>query len=72
LNHLDIALGSQGEMDVQIEIGRRLDFGVAAELITVQPRIDRVGRMLNGLIGSLQPDVRFWEEPRSIPLTTNH
>lgn len=27
-----------------------------------QPRIDRVGRMLNGLIGSLQPDVRFWEE----------
>ena len=62
LNHLDIALGSQGEMDVQLEIGKRLDFGVAAELIEVQPRIDRVGRMLNGLIGSLQPDVRFWEE----------
>ena len=62
LNHLDIALGSQGEMDVQLEFGKRLDFGVAAELIEVQPRIDRVGRMLNGLIGSLQPDVRFWEE----------
>jgi four helix bundle protein len=62
LNHLDIALGSQGEVDVQIEVGKRLHFGSAAELVRVQPRIDRIGRMLNGLIESLQPDQRYWEE----------
>ena len=62
LNHLDIALGSQGEVDVQIEIGRRLNFGSAEELVAVQSRIDRIGRMLNGLIASLQPGERYWEE----------
>ena len=62
LNHLDIALGSQGEVDVQVEVGKRLNFGSVAELVQVQPRIDRIGRMLNGLIVSLQPDARFWEE----------
>ena len=63
LNHLDIALGSQGEVDVQIEIGRRLNFGCADELVAVQSRIDRIGRMLNGLIASLQPGERYWEGP---------
>src|SRR5687767_290501 len=62
LNHLDIALGSQGEVDVQIEIGRRLNFGSAEELVAVQSRIDRIGRMLNGLIASLQPGSRYSEE----------
>ena len=61
LNHLDIALGSQGEVDVQIELGRRLGFSSEQELLLVQPRIDRIGRMLNGLIESLQPDLRDWE-----------
>jgi hypothetical protein len=46
----------------QVEAGKRLKFGAAAELIQVQPRIDRIGRMLNGLIVSLQPDARYWEE----------
>ena len=69
LNHLDIALGSQGEIDVQLELAERLGFGVEAELVRVQPRLARIGRMLNGLIESLQPDARQWE---SDPVTTNH
>jgi four helix bundle protein len=63
LNHLDIALGSQGEVDVQIELGKRLGFGAEQDFLQVQPRIDRIGRMLNGLIESLQPEVRDWEHP---------
>ena len=62
LNHLDIALGSQGEVDAQIELGKRLRFCTPADHIRVQTRVDRIGRMLNGLINSLQPSARFWEE----------
>jgi four helix bundle protein len=54
LNHLDIALGSQAEVDVQLEIARRLSFISDVEHSTVSSRVDRVGRMLNGLIESLQ------------------
>ncbi len=61
LNHLDIALGSQAEVDVQIELAKQLELGVQAELTRVQPRVARIGRMLNGLIESLQPDARDWE-----------
>jgi len=55
LNHLDIALGSQGEVDVQLEIAKRLGFCVVDDYRRIQERVDRVGRMLNGLIESLQP-----------------
>ena len=55
LYHLDIALGSQGEVDVQIELAQRLGLCTATERDEVHTRIDRVGRMLNGLIRSLQP-----------------
>jgi four helix bundle protein len=55
LNHLDIALGSQGEVDVQLEIARRLAYIADIDRQQVAVRIDRIGRMLNGLIESLQP-----------------
>ena len=61
LNHLDIALGSQGEVDVQNELALRLKFFSAAQHATLQTRVDRIGRMLNGLIVSLQPN--YWDEP---------
>lgn len=60
LNHLDIALGSQGEVDVQVEIAVRLGYCKHADAGLVQQRIDRVGRMLNGLIESLQPADDDW------------
>jgi four helix bundle protein len=61
LNHLDIALGSQAEVDVQNELALRLKFFSAAEHGRLQTRVDRIGRMLNGLIVSLQPD--YWDLP---------
>ena len=56
LNHLDIALGSQGELEVQLEIAQRLGFTAKKDIDPVMNRVAEVGRMLNGLIESLQPD----------------
>ena len=60
LNHLDIALGSQGEVETQIEIACRLGFVKKDEVRRVEARVAEVGRMLNGLIESLQPQDRDW------------
>jgi len=55
LHHLYIALGSQGEVDVQLEIAMRVGFISHAEYSRVQLIVEEVGRMLNGLIGSMRP-----------------
>ena len=56
LNHLHIALGSQGEVDVQLELAKRLGFCSPPDHARLQERVQRIGRMLNGLIRSLQPE----------------
>jgi four helix bundle protein len=56
LSHLDIALGSQAEVEVQLEIAKRLKFAPAQVIDPVLERTSEVGRMLNGLIESLQLD----------------
>jgi four helix bundle protein len=56
LNHLDIALGSQAEVDVQLEIARRLRFLSDHQHQQLQRSVDEVGRMLNGLIASMRPE----------------
>jgi four helix bundle protein len=56
LHHLDIALGSQGEVEVQLEIARRLRFVSEADYKRIQPAVEEISKMLNGLIASLQPD----------------
>ena len=55
LHHLDIALGSQGEVDVQLELALRLGFLPRSQYDKVAQPVDEVGRMLNGLIESMQP-----------------
>ena len=55
LYHLDVALGSQGEVEVQLEVAKRLGYCSEADYARIQSRVERVGRMLNGLIESLQP-----------------
>ena len=54
LNHLEIALGSQGEVDVQIEIAFRLGYCERADYERIRERVAKVGRMLNGLIASVR------------------
>jgi four helix bundle protein len=55
LNHLDVALGSQGEVEVQLEIARRVGFLKSDDYERIQAIVEEVGRMLNGLIASVQP-----------------
>jgi four helix bundle protein len=54
LHHLDIALGSRGEIDVQLEIAVRLGYCRPEDYVRVRSRVDRIGRMLNERITSLQ------------------
>ena len=56
LNHLAIALGSQAEVEVRLEIAQRLRFVKMADYKQTQIAVEEIGRMLNGLIVSLQPD----------------
>jgi four helix bundle protein len=51
---LETALGSQGELDVQLEIARRLEHCDEIEYRSLQTEVDAVGKMLNGLIASLE------------------
>ena len=53
--HLEIALGSQGEVEVQMELAHRLGFCAADDHDRVQQRIERIGRMLNRLIAAVKP-----------------
>jgi four helix bundle protein len=59
LNHLDIALGSQGEVEVQLEIAERLRFLKTGDYKQAQVAVEEIGRMLNGLIVSLDPDNEY-------------
>jgi four helix bundle protein len=55
LHYLDIALGSQGEVEVQLEVARRLGFLPPQDFDRLATRAQEVGKMLNGLIESMQP-----------------
>jgi four helix bundle protein len=56
VNHLEIALGSQAEVDVQLEIAHRLRYLSSPDWKRTQVDVDEIGRMLNGLITSLKPE----------------
>ena len=46
LNHVNIALGSQAELDTQIETAIRLQYVAREELVTFLEALNRVGKML--------------------------
>jgi four helix bundle protein len=55
LNHLDISLGSEGELYTQLIAGQRLGFVTEKDLVKPLEQLSEIGRMLNGLIVSLEP-----------------
>jgi four helix bundle protein len=48
--HLEVVLGSQAEVEVQLELANQLGFIENADYERLQERADKVGRMLNRLI----------------------
>ena len=54
---LRVALGSQGELEVQLEIASRLKYCSDAEYQRLMNRTTAVGRMLSGLLASQEKRV---------------
>ena len=52
--HLEIALGSQAELEVQLELATRLGFVSGGDAGPILERADHVGRMLNRLIDHMR------------------
>lgn len=55
-NHINIALGSQAEVDTLLEVATRLKFLPAESLVDVNEQVRRVGQMLFALHRSLGED----------------
>jgi four helix bundle protein len=54
LNHLQIALGSLGELDTELEIARRRGYCRQASAQELQEHLNRTRQMLHGLRRSLE------------------
>ncbi len=54
LNHVNIALGSQAELDTQLEIALRRGYLKAEDLAPALEKLSRTGQMLHGLQRSLE------------------
>jgi four helix bundle protein len=55
-HHLEVALGSQAEVEVQLELALRLQFLSTTDYQRIQREVEEIGRMLNGLIVSIRHD----------------
>lgn len=53
-NHVSIALGSQAEIETQVEIAVRLNYVSAAQAEAVLRRVIIVGKMLKSLLRTLE------------------
>jgi four helix bundle protein len=58
LHHLSIACGSLAELETHVLIARRLDYLNEENLRGLMDKIAEIGRMLNGLRGSLEQKTR--------------
>lgn len=59
LNHLSISYGSLMELETQIHISQRLNYIDQELLSMLLNKTSEIGRMLNGLKQSLNPDSRI-------------
>ena len=60
-HHLDIALGSQGEMEVQLEIAHRVGFLSPSDYERLRADTEEIGRMPEVEVD--EPDVEFGSTP---------
>jgi len=50
--------GSLSELDTQLEIAKGLEYITTEEFDTIQEKLDRVGKMITGLIKKQKADIR--------------
>jgi len=65
LNHLSIALGSQSELETQVELSRRLTLLPDKSAQGILELAEVVGRMLHALIRSLEQKGERLTQPRA-------
>jgi four helix bundle protein len=58
MNHLWVAHGSGAELDTQLELGARVKMVSEKEAAALISDTQEIGRMLNGLVTSLERSVR--------------
>jgi four helix bundle protein len=54
IHHLRLALGSQAELETQLELAIRLNYTTSEAAASVVEIVDHVGRMLHKLVSSLE------------------
>ena len=65
LNHVNIALGSQAELDTLLELAQRLNYLSEAQRRRARPELDRTGQMLHALSRSLENSLHAASEHTS-------
>ena len=60
-NHVSIALGSQGELETQIEVALRQKYVSRESIRATLKRAEEVGKMLSGLLRSLEESIEAEE-----------
>jgi four helix bundle protein len=60
VNHLVIGLGSHADLDTQCEIATRRSFIKPGDRAKLQRDIDEVGRIMHGLVRSLDPTGEYY------------
>jgi four helix bundle protein len=66
VNHLNIAMGSEGELSTQLELGRRLGYVSVRELDAPLRALSEIGRMLNGLAASIEASPEYQDALKGV------
>ena len=66
VNHLNIAMGSEGELGTQLWAGHRLGYVSEERVETSLRELSEIGRMINGLAGSIESSQEFQDALRGI------
>ena len=66
VNHLNIAMGSEGELGTQLLVGHRLGYSSRQRVEPCLDELSEIGRMVNGLAASIEGSKEFENAIRGI------
>jgi four helix bundle protein len=66
VNHLNIAMGSEGELGTQLLVAQQLGYVSERDIEWSLNELSEIGRMINGLAGSIETSKEFQDAQRGI------